>query len=301
MGVGQLAGEAVGQLDEARAAHEVLLVKLSHSGELIPEHPHRALGDQRAAVLTALARANDELAGPQQHVLDAQPTSLEQTCSRPVEKHRDAGRSALHSREHVRDLFTAEDHRQPHRALGAREAVDPWHLSLQYVPVQKENRAQRLVLGRRRDATIDGESFDEGPDPIRAGFPGIPAAEEQPVAADPMQIRLLGPAAVVARPQHRTHSIREPPAPLGNSMPTLPTVCRTSASVTRKKAAVPGEAGPTPRTPRSRSGLAVEDRGRLRPLSSHHVLAGTHTDPRCGLRPAPGSVAYRGGLEPPTS
>ncbi len=46
-------------------------------------------------------------------------------------------------------------------ALGADDTVEPGEVDVQHVPVQEQEGAQRLVLGRGGDMAIDGQRGEE--------------------------------------------------------------------------------------------------------------------------------------------
>jgi hypothetical protein len=49
--------------------------------------------------------------------------------------------------EHGADLLASEDDREPFRSLGSDHLLDPFERAIQNDPVQKEQSAERLVLG----------------------------------------------------------------------------------------------------------------------------------------------------------
>src|SRR5262249_25753195 len=63
--------------------------------------------------------------------------------------------------------------------------------------LEEEQRVEGLVLGGRGDAVTDCERGQEGRDFRVAHLRGMALAVEEDVALDPVDVRLLGPAAVV--------------------------------------------------------------------------------------------------------
>ena len=96
---------------------------------------------------------------------------------------------------------------QVFRTLRTDKAFEPRELDLEYLAIEKEQRVQRLVLRRRGDAIANRESRQErrrlgGAHLRRMSFP-----VKEDVALDPVDVGLLGAAAVVrARMRLRTRS-----------------------------------------------------------------------------------------------
>jgi hypothetical protein len=63
--------------------------------------------------------------------------------------------------ENGRDLVAAEYDGQAHRAFRTDEIVEPGEFGPKHVPVQEEQRTQRLVLRRRGHPTIDRQARQE--------------------------------------------------------------------------------------------------------------------------------------------
>src|SRR5262245_450948 len=77
------------------------------------------------------------------------------------------------------------------------DVVEPRQLDVENVAVQEEQCAQRLVLGRGRDLAVDGERGQERGYFGRAHLDRVPLAVEEDVPPDPVNVGLLGAAAVV--------------------------------------------------------------------------------------------------------
>jgi len=78
------------------------------------------------------------------------------------------------------------------RSLGPDDVVEPWHVLMQDVAVEEQERAQRLVLGRGGYPTFDGQGAEKACDFRRAHLGGMALAVEEDVAADPPDVGLLG-------------------------------------------------------------------------------------------------------------
>jgi hypothetical protein len=77
------------------------------------------------------------------------------------------------------DLVAGEHDGQAGRTLRSDDVVEPGELLFEDVAIEEENRAQGLVLGRRRDVPVDDES------PVICSPRGVssPAAARQPYRA----------------------------------------------------------------------------------------------------------------------
>ena len=115
-------------------------------------------------VLVALAAADDELVGREVDVLNAEAAALEPPEPGAVEQAGHGAWHALQPLEHRPDLVAGEDDRQPVAALGTHDPVQPGQVDLQHIPVQEQEGAQRLVLGRGGHPVVDGQRGEEAGD-----------------------------------------------------------------------------------------------------------------------------------------
>jgi hypothetical protein len=96
-------------------------------------------------------------------------------------------------------LVPREHDGQPRRPPGANHVVDPRHVDPEDVAIQEEHRAERLVLRGGGHVAVGGECARECGDRLGPELPGMALAMEEDEATDPADVRLLRPAAVVAR------------------------------------------------------------------------------------------------------
>jgi len=82
-------------------------------------------------------------------------------------------------------------------------------LRVQDVPVEEQQRGQRLVLGRGGHLTLDRKRGQKARDLLCAHLTRMALAVKQDVPADPGDVRLLGAAAVVAGPERLANAIEE--------------------------------------------------------------------------------------------
>jgi hypothetical protein len=121
---------------------------------------HRG-GQHRHAVLVALAAAYQDLVAREVDVLHAQAAALEHPEPRAIEQVRHQPGRAVKPLEKGPDLVAGEDDGQPLRPSGTHDVVQPWDLEVQDLPIEKQQGAQRLVLGGRGNVAIDGQPAQE--------------------------------------------------------------------------------------------------------------------------------------------
>jgi hypothetical protein len=84
-----------------------------------------------------LAATDDELVGVEVDVLGAEPAALEHPEPGAVEQAGHEAGHPLEPLEHGADLVARQNNRQPLRALGAHDPVEPGKVGLQHVSVQE--------------------------------------------------------------------------------------------------------------------------------------------------------------------
>jgi hypothetical protein len=107
------------------------------------------------------------------------------------------------------DFFSGEDHREAQGTLRAYEVVEPRDVQFEHVAVEEQERAESLVLGGRRHVVVDRQGAQEGRELGRAHVGGVALAVEKNVAADPRDVGVLGPPAVVAKAEGEANSIQQ--------------------------------------------------------------------------------------------
>jgi len=113
-----------------------------------------ATRQHRHPVLAPLALSDGELAALGIDVLDPQVKSLLQAEPGAIEKCHDQPRRAVEPREHRRDLGPRQHHGQSTRRRGADDALEFAEVLAEHYAVEKQHRAERLVLRRRADVVI---------------------------------------------------------------------------------------------------------------------------------------------------
>jgi len=77
------------------------------------------------------------------------------------------------------------------------EVVEPGELDTENVPVEEQQRSERLVLRRGRDVSARRERVQEGREVLGAESGRVAPAVELVVAAHPAEVGLLGARAEV--------------------------------------------------------------------------------------------------------
>jgi hypothetical protein len=125
------------------------------------EMPHEVrldgLGQHRDAVLVALAAPHGYPVGREIDVLDPEAGALEEAKPSTVQEDAHQADGPVKLPNDGAHLFAREDHRQTRRLLGSDDPVEPGQLLLEHVTVEKEQSAQRLVLGGGGDVSLDGQ------------------------------------------------------------------------------------------------------------------------------------------------
>src|SRR5712692_9628459 len=125
--------------------------------------------------------------------------ALQQAQARAVQQDRHQPWHAIEPPEDGADLLARQHDRQVLGPLGPDDVVEPRQLDAEHVAIQKQQGAQRLVLGRGRDFVLDRERGQELGDLGGAHLHGMALAVEKDVALDPVDVRFLGATAVVSR------------------------------------------------------------------------------------------------------
>jgi hypothetical protein len=102
------------------------------------------------------------------------------------------------------------------RAFGPDQVVEAWQLDTEDLAIEEEQCVEGLVLDGRRDSVANRECRQEGRDFCGAHLGGMALAMEEDVALDTVDIRLLGPTAVMACANCVTDAIEELDAAAGD-------------------------------------------------------------------------------------
>lgn len=200
-GVGHLRAEGFGQVDLAPSSGKFGVVELAYGFDLRGEAGATRGRQERGAVVGALAATHGDLVALEVDDLDAQGQRLVDPQTRAVEQltQEPEGRVKLveqgaHGRagEHGGEVFGA---------AGALEAVEGGHVDLEHLAVEKDQRAERLVLRRGRGALAYGQVVEKGRDSGRPQVARVASVVNAHEGAHPGEVRFLRSGGVVQAAQ----------------------------------------------------------------------------------------------------
>jgi hypothetical protein len=192
--------ECVRDLDRSGAGAEIIEVSPARAIEVGSEGPCDCVGQGHGAILPALALPDDELPASEIDVLDSQPHTLLKAQTSAIEQGRHQARRSAHVTEECTDFVRIEDDRESLRALRAHHSREPLDRLPEDGAVKKEERRCRLILSRRADVTLGRETRKKCGHMSRSELTGMPPAVMEDVAADPVNVSLFSPGAVVTDP-----------------------------------------------------------------------------------------------------
>ena len=91
----------------------------------------------------------------------------------------------------------------------ALDAFDIQRLGLQHLPVKKQQRVERLVLGRSRDFLVHRQVGKERAHMLGIQFFWVPLAVIKDIALNPGAIRFLGAQAEMPEASNIAHLIQQ--------------------------------------------------------------------------------------------
>ncbi len=152
---------------------------------------------------------NRHLGSREVQVLDAHTKGLQNTQARRVLQRNDQARNSIEFADDPGDFVLRQDDGQPFGPPGADDPLDAVEGLFEDPLIQEQHSRQRLVLGRRGHVPVDGQMGEESVD---VGFVEIPwmrplVKDQEPF--DPMDVGLLGPAAVMVDSQNFDQPIVE--------------------------------------------------------------------------------------------
>jgi len=191
-GVRVLAPQSQRQFHPAGAVTKIHLVLLLDHREVPGQFGFHNGRQHGHSILVPLATADGQLVPREVDILHPEVRAFEQPQAGAVEEHGHQAGHAVHLEEEGPNLLPGEHDREPRRALRPDHVVEPWQVLLEDVAIQEEERAQCLVLGRRRHVALDGERAEELRDLRCAHLGRMTLAMEEDEPADPRQIGTLG-------------------------------------------------------------------------------------------------------------
>ena len=197
--IGVLSFQRKRQVDCTKASRDIDLMDDLHLFNPAPERPHEGIGENRYPILAAFPVADHDLPPVDVDIMHPQPKTFEQPQSGAIEQTPHQPLRPGEKLEQPVDLGMCENHRQPTGLLGPGDIVKPGHIALEHIPIEKKQRAERLILRGSGDIAVDRKM---GQKLLDFGFPhldGMPLAVEQDKAPNPVDIGLFSANAVVFR------------------------------------------------------------------------------------------------------
>lgn len=170
-----------------------LAVEAAGGFDLGLEQRAEGSGQDRHAILVALAAAHEDLVAAEVDVLDAQATAFEQAQAGSVQERRHQASCARQLVQDRSDFVAGEDDGESLLAVGVDEVVEPGQVDGEDASVEEQESGERLVLGRRGDAVSGRELAEEASDLVAAEAGGVAPTAERVVAAHPAEVGLLCP------------------------------------------------------------------------------------------------------------
>jgi hypothetical protein len=176
---------------------EILLVNPSYVLEMPVQRFDRGGRQHCISVLEALGVANGDGPALDVHVLDPEPEAFEEAESGPMHGERHQQLFPGQMPEDGRDLVARHHDGQSPRLAGANDVHELPDLAVEEVAVEKQQRAQCLVLGRGADVAFNRQVCQEGVDLGLRQLRGMTQVVKADEAARPHHTGLFGSPAVV--------------------------------------------------------------------------------------------------------
>ena len=201
--------QCVGQVNRAKTGGKILRMQLPDALHLALKRFKHRIRQHRDPVLAALALAHRQAAPLNVDILHPQAQTFEQPQPRPMQQHRHDPAHPVQARHDRAHFLPRENHGKSRRLLRAHDALHPAQLLPEHFLVQKQHRAQGLILRRRRHVARHRKMRQKRLDLQLAHFGGVPLAVEENKAPNPAGVCLLGADAVVPHPNRITHPLKQ--------------------------------------------------------------------------------------------
>jgi hypothetical protein len=200
--LGVFATECAGQKDRAIASFDIRSMHLPRTFDLESKRLAESIGQNCLAVPATLGPMNDYPAPSEIDVLDPQPECFEQAETAAIKHLRYQSRSADHPPKYQRHLRRRENSGPGVQPAASHELRQGAKILLQYPPIQKQERAQSLVLGRGANPTACRQVTKKGHNIIATELGWMTTTMKTNKPPDPPGVRLLGPPTEMTQPNH---------------------------------------------------------------------------------------------------
>jgi hypothetical protein len=168
-------------------------VKFPRTQQLPLQWLVQRLGKYAHSVFAAPTRAHHQRTAFEIHLLHPQSHPLQQPKPAAVEHLCDEPLRTPQMSQQGPNFTLAQDVRHARGALGPHNAVNPTDVGIQYVTVQEQERCEGLILGSRRNVSLDHQVGEEGSNLLFAHLRRMPFAKEQDKKTNPVNVGLFGP------------------------------------------------------------------------------------------------------------
>src|SRR5713101_6904167 len=176
---------------------------------MLMEQFHCSLWQHRPPVPLSLRVANHNLSSREIEILHAQRQSLQQPQSRSVQQQRDQVRHTRDVLQHRPYLVDGQDHRNAQGTLRTHQIIEPWQWIVENHAVEKEQRAQGLILRCRTYPALHREVGQELIDLRTTHRRRVPLSMKDNKAPYPQDVCLLGPRTEMTNTRGGTHAIEK--------------------------------------------------------------------------------------------
>ena len=159
--------------------------------------------------MAAFGIAHDNLAPLKVHIFDAQADALHKPETAAIEQFSHHLVCARHAFDDLARFGAGEDDGQAGGLFGADGVERRVELDLEHLAVEKEQRAEGLILRGGGDVAFYGQVGEEGFHFDTAHVFGMALVVEEDVARDPIGVGLLGAIGIVFEPQRIAHLIEK--------------------------------------------------------------------------------------------
>jgi hypothetical protein len=203
----KLALECPRQDDPAQPGSEIRTMQIPHAVQVPTQPINDAIGQHDTPILLALPAPNGDLASLKIDVFHPQFETLMKSQTTSVQECSNQPRNTAQVRKHHSYLGHRQHDGQPHRRLSPRHLRDRADLLSQDFAIQKEHRAQRLVLRRRAHLAHRRKPREKCTDLANAHVLRMPLLVKQDEPPDPRDVDLFGATAVVADTDRMANAI----------------------------------------------------------------------------------------------
>jgi hypothetical protein len=138
------------QIHLAVPFRQILRVQRERDRDLLPKRLHRPLRQHRQPIPPPLPIPDPQLPPLEIDVLNPQPQRLEQPQPAAPQQQRHDPRIPLEPRQHALHFFDRQHHGNPNRPPRPHHLPERPELPSDHIPIEEEQRIQRLILRPRR-------------------------------------------------------------------------------------------------------------------------------------------------------